>query len=52
MHPSGTCIQVCFSAKEIQDRRTVLSERAVLIRVHRIDAATSERSVGTKNQLP
>jgi hypothetical protein len=26
MHPSGTCIQVCLGAKEIQDRRTVLSE--------------------------
>jgi hypothetical protein len=48
MHPSGTCIQVCFGAKEIQDRHTVLSERAVLIRVHRINAATSERSAGTK----
>ena len=39
MHASGTCIQVCFGAKEIQDRRTVLSERAVLIRVHRINAS-------------
>jgi len=36
MRPSVTCIQVCFSAKEIQDRHAVLSERAVLIRVHRI----------------
>jgi hypothetical protein len=52
MHPSGTCIQVCFGAKEIQDRRTVLSERAVLIRVHRINAATSERSAGTKTNCP
>jgi hypothetical protein len=26
MHPGG-CIQVYFGAKEIQDRRTVLSER-------------------------
>ncbi|PYU46793.1 MAG: hypothetical protein DMG54_02320 [Acidobacteria bacterium] len=50
MHASGTCIQVCFGAKEIQDRRTVLSERAVLIRVHRINAATSERSAGTKTK--
>ncbi len=48
MHPSGTCIQVCFGAKEIQDRHTVLSERPVLIRVHRINAATSEGSAGTK----
>jgi hypothetical protein len=39
-------------AKEIQDRRTVLSERAVLIRVHRINAATSERSAGTKTNCP
>jgi hypothetical protein len=52
MHPSGTCIQVCFGAKEIQDRRTVLSERAVLIRVHRINAATSERSAGAKTNCP
>ncbi len=52
MHPSGTCIQVCFGAKEIQDRHTVLSERAVLIRVHRINAATSERSAGTKTNCP
>jgi hypothetical protein len=42
MHASGTYIQVCFGAKEIQDRRTVLSERAVLLRVHRINAATSK----------
>src|SRR5580704_14303773 len=27
MHPSGTCIQVCFGAKSIQDRRIVLFER-------------------------
>ena len=52
MHPSGTCIQVCFGAKEIQDRRTVLSERAVLIRVHRINAATSKRSAGTRTDCP
>ena len=52
MHPSGTCIQVCFGAKEIQHRRTVLSERTVLIRVHRINAATSERSAGTKSNCP
>jgi hypothetical protein len=52
MHPGGTCIQVCFGAKEIQHRRTVLSERAVLIRVHRINAATSERSAGTKTNCP
>jgi hypothetical protein len=52
MHPSVTCIQVCFGAKEIQGRRTVLSERAVLIRVHRINAATSERSAGTKTNCP
>jgi len=32
---------VCFGAKEIQDRHTVLSERA-------INAATSERSADTK----
>jgi len=43
---------VCFGAKEIQDRHTVLSERAVLIRVHRINAATSERSAGTKTNCP
>jgi hypothetical protein len=43
---------VRFSAKEIQDRHTVLSERAVLIRVHRINAATSERSAGTKTNCP
>src|SRR6266576_4613071 len=48
----GTCIQVCFGAKEIQDRHTVLSERAVLIRVHRINAATSERSAGAKTNCP
>jgi len=36
----------------LQDRRTVLSERAVLIRVHRINAATSERSAGTKSNCP
>jgi hypothetical protein len=30
----------------------VLSERAVLIRVHRINAATSERSAGTKTNCP
>ncbi len=36
MHPSVTCIRVCFSAKDIQDRHTVLSEHAVLIRVHRV----------------
>jgi len=48
MRPSVTCIQVCVSAKEIQDRHAVLSERAVLILVHRINAATSERSAGTK----
>jgi hypothetical protein len=29
MHPGGTCMQMCFGAKEIQDRRTVLSQRAV-----------------------
>jgi hypothetical protein len=52
MRPSVTCIQVCFSAKEIQDRHTVLSEHAVLIRVHRINAATSERSAGTKTNCP
>jgi hypothetical protein len=52
MHPSGTYIQVCFDAKEILDRRTVQSERAVLIRVHRINAATSERSAGTKTNCP
>jgi hypothetical protein len=52
MHLSGTCIQVCFGAKEIQHRRTVLSERTVLIRVHRINAATSERSAGTKTICP
>jgi hypothetical protein len=52
MHPGGTCIQVCFGAKEILDRRTVQSERAVLIRVHRINAATSERSAGTKTNCP
>jgi len=52
MRPSVTCIQVCFSAKEIQDRHAVLSERAVLIRVHRINAATSERSAGTKTNCP
>jgi hypothetical protein len=51
MHPSGTCIQVCFGAKGIQDRRTVLSERAVLSRVHRINAATP-RSAGTKSNCP
>jgi hypothetical protein len=39
-------------AKEIQDRRTVPSERAVLIRVHRINAATSKRSAGTKTNCP
>jgi hypothetical protein len=39
-------------AKEIQDRRTVLSERAVLIGVHRINAATSERSAGAKTNCP
>ena len=43
---------MCFGAKEIQDRRTVLSERAVLFRVHRINAATSERSAGTKTNCP
>jgi len=52
MRPSVTCIQVCFSAKEIQDRHAVLSERAVLIRVHRINAATSERSAGAKTNCP
>jgi hypothetical protein len=52
VHPSGLAFQVCFGAKEIQDRRTVLSERAVLIRVHRINAATSERSGGTKTNCP
>jgi hypothetical protein len=52
MQPSGTCIQVCFGAKEILDRHTVLSERAVLIGVHRINAATSERSAGTKTNCP
>jgi hypothetical protein len=52
MHPSGTYIQVCFGAKEILDRRTVQSERAVLIRVHRINAATLERSAGTKTDCP
>jgi len=35
-------------AKEIRDRYTVLSERAVLTRVHRINAGTSEHSAGTK----
>jgi len=45
---------VCFSAKEIQDRHAVLSERAVLIRVHRINAPTSERSAsaGTGTNCP
>ena len=52
MRPSVTCIQVCFSAKEIEDRHAVLSERAVLIRVHRINAATSERSHATKTNCP
>jgi hypothetical protein len=52
MHPSGTCIQACFGAKEIQDRRTVLFERAVLIGVHRINAATSKCSAGTKTNCP
>jgi hypothetical protein len=52
MHPCGTCIQVCFGAKKIQDHPTVLSERAVLIRVHRINAATSKRSAGTKTNCP
>ena len=54
MRPSVTCIQVCFSAKEIQDRHAVLSERAVLIRVHRINAPTSERSAsaGTGTNCP
>ncbi len=52
MRPSVTCIQVCFGAKEIQDRHAVLSKRAVLIRVHRINAATSERSAGTKTNCP
>jgi hypothetical protein len=52
MRPSVTCIQVCVSAKEIQDRHAVLSERAVLILVHRINAATSERSAGTKTNCP
>ena len=46
------CIQVCFGAKESQGRCTMLSERAVLIRVHRINAATSERSAGTKTNCP
>ena len=30
----------------------MLSERAVLIRVHRINAATSKRSVGPKTNCP
>jgi hypothetical protein len=47
MHPGGTFIQACFGAKRI-----VLSERAFLIRVHRINASTSERSAGTRTNCP
>jgi hypothetical protein len=52
MHPNGTCTQACFGANEIQDRRNVLSERAVPIRVHRINAATSKRGAGTRTNCP
>jgi hypothetical protein len=52
MHPSETCIQVCFGAKGIQDRRIVLFERAGLIRVHRINPATSKRGAGTRTNCP
>ena len=52
MHPSVTCIRVCFSAKEIQDRHT----RAIRTRrshsCSQNHAATSERSAGTKTNCP
>src|ERR1700731_1740530 len=49
---AGLAFKCALTPRRFQDRHAVLSERAVLIRVHRVNAATSERSAGTKTNCP